>query len=167
MQPVTVRPSPIQGLGLFAARDFGQGDRILRVDESRLVTETKPLLEGEDPRHCDYLADSRVVLLPPPERHRNHSCDPNAFDKYVGSVRYLLARRDIPEGEEITGDYCINGLGDGVWECNCGSVNCRKIIHSDFFHLPRQLQRDYLPYLADWYRQQCKEQVEDLVSDTH
>ena len=167
METVIVKPSPIQGTGLFAARDFREADQILRVDESRLVTETKPLLQGDDPRHCDYVADGRVVLLPSPERHRNHSCDPNAFDEYIDGVRYLLARRDIRADEEITGDYCINGLGDGAWECNCGSVKCRKVIHSDFFHLPRRLQREYLPYLAAWYKQQYKEQIDDLVSDTH
>ena len=163
MQTAIVKPSRIQGLGVFAARDFAEGDRILRVDESRLVTETKPLLEGEDPRHCDYLADGRVVLLPPPERHRNHSCDPNAFDRYVNGCRYLIARRAIPTGDEITGDYCINGFGEGVWECNCASIKCRKVIHADFFHLPRRLQREYLPYLADWYKRQFNEQVDELA----
>ncbi len=87
MPAVSVMRSSIQGLRLFATKDFGQGERILIVDESRLVTETKPLLERDDPRHCDYLANGRVVLLPFPERHRNHSCDPNAFDRYVDGVR--------------------------------------------------------------------------------
>lgn len=70
--------------------------------------------------------------------------------------------RDIAAGEEITHDYCINGFGDTVWQCNCGSARCRRTIHSDFFRLPRELQIEYLPYLTDLYGEVYREQVEKL-----
>ena len=162
MQTVVVRPSPTHGKGVFATIDFKKGERILEMDESRLVTDQTPLLEGEHEYHCDYLADGRVVLMPEPERCINHSCDPNSLTKYIDEVRYAVARRNISAGEEITHDYCINGFGDTVWECNCGSETCRKTIHSDFFHLPRPLQIDYLPYLSDLYKQVFKEKVDEL-----
>ena len=165
METVLVKPSPIHGKGLFAGADFKQGDRILMVDESRLVTDTMPLPEGEHAWHCDWLPDGRVVLLPEPERYRNHSCDSNAYDTYIDGVRFLVGRQEIRAGEEITGDYRINGFGDTVWECNCGSEQCGRTIHSDFFHLPRSLQIEYLPYLTDLFQDHYKEQVDALIRE--
>jgi hypothetical protein len=78
-------------------------------------------------------------------------------------VRYVFALRDVPAGQEITGDYCINSAGDTVWECRCGSPRCRRQIHSDFFHLPYELQIEYLPLLDDWYLQEYQEKVTGLL----
>ena len=159
---VVIKPSPIHGKGVFAAVNFKAGDIILRRDESRLVTEENPLREGEQEYHCDWLADGRVVYLPEPERYINHSCDPNAYLKEIGDKKYHVALRDIAERGEITHDYCIDGFGDTLWECNCGSDKCRKTIHSNFFHLPLEIRIEYLPYLTQAYRERFREQVEEL-----
>src|SRR5437588_9251106 len=102
MANVSVEASPIEGQGVFAAAEFRRGERILPIDDSRAVTEDAPLREGDDPRHCDYLVGGQIVLMQPPERHINHSCDPNAFVRTVDGVRYVFALRDIAMGEEIT-----------------------------------------------------------------
>jgi hypothetical protein len=86
-----------------------------------------------------------------PERHINHSCDPNVYVRTVNGRRLVIALRDIAEGAEIAYDYCINGSGDTVWTCHCGAARCRRSIHSDFFHLPPALQQEYLPLLDDWF----------------
>ena len=99
-----------------------------------------------------------------PERHINHSCDPNVFVRTINGVRYVFALRSIAVNEETTYDYCINGYGDTLWECRCGSARCRKLIHSDFFHLPLTLQLEYLPLLDDWYVAEYREQVEQLLN---
>jgi hypothetical protein len=98
-----------------------------------------------------------------PERHINHSCDPNTFVRTMLGVRYVFAVRPIAIEEEITYDYCINGFGDTLWECNCGSSRCRRTIHSDFFHLPYEIQVEYLPLLDDWYIEEYKEKVQELL----
>ena len=159
---VIVRPSPIQGLGVFAARDFRAGEVIFDTSELRLVTDEHPLGEGEEERHCDWLADGRQVLLPEPARYINHSCDPNVFVRTIDGIRHVLALRDIRTGEEITYDYCVNGYGDVVWHCNCGADRCRGTIHSDFFHLPLDLQWQYLPLLDEWFRKERSEDIEKL-----
>ncbi len=132
---------------------------------SREVTPDKPLHPeaGEFDHHCDYLADGLVVLMQLPERYINHSCDPNTYVKTLLGVRYVFALRDIADGEEITYDYTINGFGNVVWECNCGSERCRHAIHSDFFHLPFWLQVEYLPLLDDWYVRAYRFQIEALI----
>lgn len=163
---VNVAPSPIHGEGVFAAGDLRQGDRILTIDDSNVVPEGSPLeeVEREHGHHCDYLAGGKVVILTSPDGCFNHSCEPNTFVKTLGGVRYCIALRDIRAGEELTHDYCINSCGDTVWTCNCGSARCRRTIHSDFFHLPLELQLEYLPLLDDWFIEENRNQVEALLS---
>lgn len=164
MDDVAVRPSAVEGLGVFAARPFSRGAVILVIDDSRVVDDHDPLGAGDDPRHCDYLEAGKIVLMQPPERHINHACDPNAYVKTCRGRRLVIALRDIQCGEEITYDYCINGGGDTVWSCHCGAARCRREIHSDFFHLPVELQREYLPLLDDWFRRERSEDIERLES---
>ena len=165
MVKVTVNESVISGLGMFSLESIPSGKMILAIDDSRIVTPEFPLVEGQGEReyHCDYLADGKVVLMQFPERHINHSCDPNTFVKTIFGVRYVLALRSIPAGAGITYDYCINGFGDTLWQCNCRSPRCRKTIHSDFFHLPYELQVEYLPLLDDWYVEEYRGKVQELL----
>lgn len=160
---VAIRSSRIQGLGVFAARLFPKGAVVQVIDDSRIVDDLHPLGSADDARHCDYLEAGKVVLMQPPERHINHSCDPNTYVKTVDSRRRVIALRDIPAGEEITYDYCINGGGDTVWSCHCGAARCRREIHSDFFHLPVELQREYLPLLDDWFRRERSAGLEAIT----
>ena len=160
-----LRPSPINGVGVFALRDFSAGEIITCEDDSFVVTEDNPLPEGEHEYHCDWYADGRQVLLASPYRHVNHSCEPNSALRFIDGVRHTAAIRAIAAGEEITHEYCIDGFGDTVWECNCGSPSCRKTIHSDFFHLPRELQLKYLPYLSDLYKRVYQDKVDALMRE--
>lgn len=82
MDDVEVRQSPIEGLGVFAARDFAVGEQVRRANIVREVTEEAPLRadEGERLEHCAY-PNGKVVLWGYPDRHLNHCCDPNAFER--------------------------------------------------------------------------------------
>ncbi|MBZ5593769.1 MAG: SET domain-containing protein-lysine N-methyltransferase [Acidobacteriia bacterium] len=159
---VEVRSSEIDGQGVFAKRAFRSGEAILEIDDSRVVDDLHPLTADDLARHCDYLAGAKVVLMPSPERHINHSCDPNTFVRTVAGIRLVTALREIAAHEEITYDYCINGSGDTVWACRCGAFRCRHEIHSDFFHLPVELQREYLPLLDTWFREERAAEVARL-----
>ena len=44
---ILVKVSRIHGLGVFAARHFKEGDRILEIDDSRVVTKENPLVKPE------------------------------------------------------------------------------------------------------------------------
>ncbi len=160
---VVVAESSIHGLGVFAARPFCAGERVLRRT-GRKVTPDDPLREGEHEHHCDWLEHGGVVLLGVPERYVNHCCDSNSYVQQIDGNTYVYARRDIAAGEEITNDYCMNSWGDTVWECNCGSAQCRKTIHSDFFHLPVDKQLEYLPLLMDWFVDEHRAQIDQLKS---
>jgi hypothetical protein len=163
MTTLEVRPSRIEGLGLFAARPFHAGDYIGRVNVVREITVDSPLRadRGERADHCAY-PDGKVVLWGYPDRHVNHSCDPNAYEAFEGESSSLVARRDIAEGEEITCDYNIN-ISDGTaWPCTCGARRCTGEVAGDFFRLPTERQREYRPLLAAWFVRRHRYRLEML-----
>ena len=152
MNDVEVGASSVEGLGLFAARPFCAGQRIRQINVVREVTPTSPLRKelGERADHCDY-PNGKIVLLGTPDRHINHSCDPNAYVLYEVDRSFLVARRDIAVGQEITCDYNINITGGTAWPCHCGAARCRGTTAGDFFLLPLDIQREYRPLLAEWF----------------
>lgn len=167
MSDVEVGPSTIEGLGMFAAQAFRAGVRVREVNVVREITSAHPLRPDLDERadHCDY-PDGRVVLIGPPDRYLNHSCDPNAYVLYEAGRCFIIARRDITSGEEVTCDYSLNVTGGDTWPCNCGAARCRGSVTGDFFRLPEALQREYRPFLAEWFVRSHREHLKPLESQT-
>lgn len=163
MADVEVRPSRIEGLGIFAARPFRAGDRITRVNIVREIAPDLPLREelGERFDHCSY-PDGKVMLIGYPARHVNHSCDPNAWEQFDGDVSYLIARRAVAAGDEITIDYNINIDEGTAWPCTCGAARCRGVVAGGFFRLPREWQLEYRALLAEWFVRRCCERLAAL-----
>ena len=163
MGDVEVRPSGIEGLGVFATRAFRAGERIRRINVVREITPDAPLREdlGERADHCNY-PDGKVVLYGLPDRCLNHSCDPNACEVFEGNVAWLVTRRAIAAGEEVTCDYNINIANGTAWPCRCGAARCRGMVAGDFFLLPDEWQRDYRPLLADWFVHRHRDRIEAL-----
>ncbi len=163
MSDVEIKSSAIEGLGLFAARCFRRGERIRQINVVREITPTSPLREelGERADHCDY-PNGKIVLLGAPDRHINHSCDPNAYVRYEGECSFFVARRDIEAGEEITCDYNINITNGTAWPCHCGAVRCMGTVLGDFFHLPLAIQREYGPFLAEWFVRAHRDRLKAL-----
>lgn len=164
MIDVEVRPSPIEGLGLFVLQSCRAGQRIRRVNVVREITPECPLRPdlGERVDHCDY-ADGKVFLLGTPDRYLNHSCDPCAYALYEADRCFIVARRDITAGEEITLDYNINVTGGSAWPCHCGAGRCRGSTTGDYFLLPEAIQREYRPLLADWFVRSHAERLKELA----
>jgi hypothetical protein len=158
---VTVGASRVNGLGVFAAVRFPAGSVVLAIDDSHVVDADHPVPPGEE-HHCDYLEQGKTVWMQAPERYINHSCNPNVYVRTLNGVRQVVALRAIDPREEIAYDYCINGYGDTIWTCHCGAACCRHSIHSDFFHLPLELQKEYLPLLDEWFVKEYASQVTEL-----
>lgn len=162
---VEVGTSRIHGTGVFAIRALVRGDVILSIDDSRIVDGNHPLNAGagEKSDNCDYLPDGTTVLMPEPERHINHSCEPNAYVYSVDRDRFVLALRDISVGEEVTCDYAINASGGAVMDCRCGAGTCRQRHTPVFFALPVQMQLERLPFLDPWFASIHKAKIADLL----
>ncbi len=133
---IEVRPSPIQGKGMFATAPIRQGEVVTIWGGTLLLTEED--IEGgkaEEWRARGYVWATigeglyLAQWLAPSEEDLtdtiNHSCDPNVW--MLDEVT-LAARRDIAVGEELTIDYAMfEGDEDwaGHWQCRCGSDLCR------------------------------------------
>jgi uncharacterized protein len=150
---ISILPSAIEGHGVFAREPILRGTVILRIDDSRVIDSDHPLRPecGESPVYRDFLPDGTVVLMPTPERYLNHSCNPNCYISSVRRQRLLLSNRDIAAGEELVVDYALNAIDGDHWQCRCGAIGCRGYHQCDFFALPPQLQREYLPFLDPWF----------------
>jgi len=150
----SVQPSPIGGLGIFANRDFKEGEILCRMrGEPISIADLEQLYRSGDMRiTCDpYQLDEHTYInLEKPYLYINHSCDPNAAIKGVDT---LVAVRSISKGTEITYDYsamewtpCEYVQYDStLWplRCKCGSQKCRKII-TCFPYLPSRTRLEYL-----------------------
>ena len=82
-KPVFVKESRIQGKGVFAAQNFKQGETILAINDTHIVTDEGVLTEHQRQFECDWLGDGKTVLLQEPEKYINHSCGPNSYVKTV------------------------------------------------------------------------------------
>ena len=163
MENVEVKLSSIEGYGVFTTRTFRAGEHIRRVNIVREVTAENPLRAelGERYEHCAY-PDGKVVLWGFPDRHVNHSCDPNAYEYHHEGHVYIVARRDVAAGEEVTVDYNINISGGDSWPCQCGSDRCQGKVMGDYFHLPKAIQYEYRLHLADWFVNRHADKIERL-----
>lgn len=70
------------------------------------------------------VVDGRNILMKPPARFVNHSCDPNAR----GTARHDVAIRVIEAGEEVTVDYAAEHVPGLRLECHCQAPNCRGLL---------------------------------------
>ncbi|KAL3683187.1 hypothetical protein R1sor_001209 [Riccia sorocarpa] len=90
----------------------GAGTYMFRIDEQRVV----------DATHAGSLAH----LI-------NHSCEPNCYSRVVAASGedhiIIFAKRDIPEGEELTYDYRFSSK-DELLTCYCGCDGCRGSVNS-------------------------------------
>ena len=59
-----------------------------------------------------------------PARHLNHSCGPNCDAEQADGHIWIVARRDIRAGEEITFNYGYELESYQEHPCNCGAANC-------------------------------------------
>ena len=58
-------------------------------------------------------------------RFINHSCTPNCYTKVIGQTIWIIAARNIRTGEELTYDYCTDGVGSIQCRCRRG---CKTMI---------------------------------------
>ena len=120
MDDVVVHDSPIHGRGVFAARRFQPGDVVIDGCREVLSDEAVKALPPEERVFLEVI-DGQNILMRPPARFVNHSCDPNAR----GTSRHDVAIRVIEAGEEVTVDYVAEHVTGVSLECNCKSLNCR------------------------------------------
>jgi len=137
------------GSGVFTKRKFNKGEKIINFRGPHIPYEKMPQPYVAVDDHYVQIGD-RLFMGPSGgmDDFINHSCDPNSGLIIKGKKVFLIAIRDIKNGEEIVWDYSTTMYESEFpdkWEmdCDCGSPKCRKRI-VDFKDLPKRLQQKYL-----------------------
>ena len=128
-----VRRSRIEGRGLFACALIRKDERLTSASSDYVImsdAELDEYVKTVDAWDSVCIGGGRnKVWLADREEGRahfaNHSCDPNAEASEEG----LVAKRDIAANEEISVDYALLSRRGWSMRCECGSPNCRGIVH--------------------------------------
>jgi len=118
--------SGIEGRGLFATAKIRKGIRIVEytgeivdvAEANRRSARRKRVLLFDlgDGTYIDGNPDAPGPIV-------NHSCAPNCFTFGKGRRVFIVSKRAIAPGEELTYDYLIRQ--GRTLACRCGSPNCR------------------------------------------
>ena len=123
MEKVVVHDSAIHGRGVFATRRIEPGEVIIDGCREVLSDDATKSLPTEE-RIFLAVLDGQSILMKPPARFVNHSCNPNAR----GTDRHDVATRVVEAGEEVTVDYVAEQVPGLRLECNCKTPNCRGLL---------------------------------------
>jgi histone-lysine N-methyltransferase SETD1 len=125
---LTVGPSAIDGLGVFAAEPIPAR---LKIGEMRgevvSVREARRRIDGRRRIHVVEISNKTAIDATKSDgalRHVNHSCAPNAVLRIRQGRAEFYAMRDIESGEEICADYG-ESHHEGKLRCRCGAANCK------------------------------------------
>jgi hypothetical protein len=134
---VLIRPSAIHGLGGFAARDLPQGARIIEYLGAK-ITKAESLRRCAENNQFIFALDETFDLdgdVPwNPARFLNHSCAPNCDAELIEGRLWIVARREIRAGEELTFNYGYDLESYRDHPCNCGAPDCAGyIVAEEFF----------------------------------
>jgi SET domain-containing protein len=125
---VRIATSPIAGQGLFAEQDIKKGTRILPYTGEKISkTESARRLAAGNAYIFEFNSryDIDGEALHNTARYINHSCDPNCIVEQTTSTLWVIARRHIKSGEELTYNY---GYTSKKYHCHCGAPQCRGYI---------------------------------------
>ena len=135
---ILVKKSKIHSRGVFARRDIPKGARVIEY-VGRKVTKAEsdrladiPLARNQ--KNKNYGA---VYIFQLNKRHDidgnvpyntarfiNHSCEPNCEAEIIRGKIWILALRDIKEGDEITYNYNYDIEDYEEHRCFCGTSRC-------------------------------------------
>jgi uncharacterized protein len=127
MKRVRVGPSRIDRQGLFAAIDIKKGTRIIRYLGEKISKQESDLRLAQDNAYIFELNDRYAIdgaTLKNTARYINHSCDPNCEVKLINNTIWIVASKDIQEGEELSYNYGYDIKNYEQFPCNCGARNC-------------------------------------------
>lgn len=118
------------GKAVYAALGFAEGETIIRFTGRRFRADRIPsLMRGSSDRFVQVTPDHYMGPSGRIDDLINHSCAPNAGLRFTADGVFLVAIRDIAQGEEIAWDYSTT-LKESNWHmiCQCRSPDCRRVI---------------------------------------
>jgi SET domain-containing protein len=116
------------GLGLFATENIKKGEVIIEyigniIDDAEAEKKHKTMYIFEVKKNTNIDGSPRWNTA----RYANYSCDPNAESENKKSRIFLIAIKNIKQGDEITFDYGEEFVEEHIkpYGCRCGSKKCK------------------------------------------
>jgi uncharacterized protein len=149
--------SGIHGSGVYARVAIPEGHKIVEYTGERISKAESERRENARLERIRRGLDSSTFIFDLNTRHDldgrrggnisrfiNHSCEPNCRAEQDRGRIWIIAKRDIMPGEEVTFDY---GFPFGDWPnnpCRCGSASCPGYIvgRGQRWRLRRQAPRE-------------------------
>ena len=146
-----LKESSIHSTGVFAKVNIPKGTRIIEyVGEKITKKESGRRVDVSIESHQKNNSDGAVYNFELNKRHDldgnvpynrarliNHSCDPNAETEIIRGKIWIIAFKDIAQGEEITYNYGYDFDDDYMKHpCRCQSARCVGFILNED-HWPR------------------------------
>lgn len=138
-----IKSSGIHGTGAFAKVAIPRGSRVIEYTGERISkADSIARCEANNP-YIFTLTDTEDLdgsVEWNPARFINHSCSPNCDAELDGERIWVVARRDIQPGEELTFNYGYSLEDYREYPCECGSPECvGYMVAEEFFdHVKRQ-----------------------------
>lgn len=133
-----IRSSAIHAAGCYTTTRIRKGAKIVEYTGPRISKEVADAKYADSPTtylfgigNGDIVIDGHGTAM-----FINHSCDPNCETEEIDGRVWIMAVRNIREGEELTYDYYLYDGDEDEARCNCGSRNCRKSMYA-----PEELRR--------------------------
>src|SRR5438067_13464168 len=134
-----VRSSEIHAAGCYTTSDIPKDTYIVEYTGPRISQEAADArYDGKATTYLFGLNDGKNII----DGHGmamfiNHSCEPNCDTEEIAGRVWIVARRNIKAGEELTYDYNLyDGAEDDPAPCYCGAKKCRGTIYS-----PEEIRR--------------------------
>lgn len=135
---IVKRKSDIHGYGIFAKMDIPNGTRIIEyVGEKITKAEAQrrgPLLVEYAKQHHEHGAVYLFILNKKYDidghvhyntaKYVNHSCDPNCEVDVIRGRIWVIAKRDIRKGKELSYNYSYEVEEFEDHPCRCASTRC-------------------------------------------
>jgi hypothetical protein len=131
------RPSSIHGQGLYAQCIIPSDTRVIEYTGERITKAEARRREEQRRERQQRGGDGCVYIFDLNKKHDldgrsprniarliNHSCAPNCRAETVRGRVWIIARREIAAGEEITFDYGFPYREWPLHPCHCGSPRC-------------------------------------------
>ena len=114
-------------MGLFAGKPYKKGQRIIEYTGETISSEEanrrggKYLFELNDKKTIDGKGRDNLA------RYINHSCRPNCYPElnYAETRVFIIAKRTIQAGEELTYDYGPGYFKELIKPAGCRCVYCQ------------------------------------------
>ncbi|MBA3789347.1 SET domain-containing protein [Patescibacteria group bacterium] len=117
------------GLGLYAEEAIPKGKCIIEYTgrviskEEEYKSRSKYLFEINKDKTIDGTTRRNTA------RYINHSCRPNAEVEIRKGRVFILARRAIKEGEELSYDYGKEYIDEHIKPYGCRCIKCKPSLH--------------------------------------